>query len=102
MQHWQIKADEYLQRLKKPRVKKYYRCAKPCRTRKVLNRELWEYIRPPKCSVCGRMEWQLDMHRTNDQKNKTGSYVVCCCDGAWYPHRPGSIELCCEYKGELE
>lgn len=99
---WKIKADEYLQKLKKPRAKPYYRCAYPCRTRKVLKRELWEYLQPPKCDVCGLVAWRLDMNRTREQKTKTGAYAICYCDGAPYLHKPGSIELCCEYKGEIE
>lgn len=91
---WQHRAVEYLQKLKTPRAKAYYRCKKPCRTRKVLSKELWLYENPPSCTVCGKTDWRLDISRSDEQKNKTGAYALCYCDGAHYHHKPGSVKLC--------
>jgi len=93
---WQIQASEYQQRLVNPRGLKSYRCGK-CRARKVLKRELWEYIRPPRC-ICGSNDWRLDMHRYKEWKNRTGVYATCHCDGLHHPHRKGSNVWCDHHK----
>jgi len=93
---WQTRAADYQQRLVKPRGLKCYRC-NDCRGRKVLNRELWEYMRPPRCK-CGASDWRIDMTRYKEWKTKTGSYAICACDGIHHPHKPGSNVWCEQHK----
>jgi len=94
---WGIRAHRYLQKLKKRRAKHYYRCGK-CRKRRVLAKELWEYMVPPR--HCGGVFWTLDMDRYSAWKNQKGAYAVCRCgNSSWdAPHKPGSI-IWCEHSG---
>lgn len=77
-------------------AKAYYRC-KTCRKRKVLPKPIREYQRFVKsliCSGCGGRSLYEDRHRKEQKKNHVAGYEVCNCDGAHYPHRPGSVKLC--------
>ena len=84
---------KYLQRLKTPRGKAAYRCG-TCRTSRILKREIWEYIRIPKCTNCSAVNWRIDMNAYNAWKNKTGSYTVCKCNFVYFPHKPKSVPEC--------
>lgn len=95
--NWKHRAVEYHQKIKTVRAKKFYRCGH-CKARRVLNRELWEYSKPPKCHTCGVIDWCIDMYRYTEWKNKTGSYAVCHCYELPYPHRPGSDVWCKQHK----
>ncbi len=90
---WQSRAVEYFQKAGTGRSKAYYRCGF-CRSRKVLNRELWEYIRPPKCNNCFKTDWRIDWSRSEDRRLKRGGYNICYCDALHYPHRKGSVDEC--------
>lgn len=97
MTDWRIKAVEYCQNQKgKIRYFKHYRCGQ-CRARKRLNRELWQYISPPKCK-CGSKDWRMDLHRTKEWLNKKGVYDSCDCHGYLYKHRKGSGCWCVHNK----
>lgn len=90
---WETRAVAYHQQLgNKRRVKFFYKCGS-CRSMKVLNRELWEYIRPPKCK-CGVQDWRMDSARYNRWLNRTGEYNTCKCNGLHYNHRAGSTVWC--------
>ena len=88
---WQARAAEYFKKLDgRARERKHYRCGTRtggCYKRKVLRRELWEYIRPPKCEHCGKIDWRLDLHRTKEHKTRMGVFKTCHCDGVEHPHR---------------
>ncbi len=91
---WQVRAEEFkLQLGGKSRKLKHYRCG-GCRARKSMHRELWNYVQPPKCKMCGVRDWRLDNSRTKEHTERKGVFNSCHCDGAWYPHRKGSIDLC--------
>ncbi len=86
-------AEKYLKQLGgKPRAKAFYRCGY-CRHRKALAKELWLYLRPPKC-ICGRVDWRMDMGRYNDWLNKRHAYALCRCSAAPFPHKP-TISVWC-------
>lgn len=87
------RATEYHQRLKTPRGKAFYRCG-TCRTRKVLKRELWEYLRPPKCPFCGDLNWWIDLSRTRDHREKKNGYTICDCAGYSFRHHKGGGVWC--------
>lgn len=75
-----------------------YRCSRrTCRTRISLPRKLQDYIRVPKCRDCGG-ELSIDKCRMRNKKlrlsKRTDPGPTCECDGAHYPHRKGSVELC--------
>ena len=95
---WQTRAIDYFQRLGKPRIRKHYRCGR-CRARRSLRRELWQYVRPPRCG-CKSIDWRLDMSRTREWQERKGVFDTCRCDGAHYPHRRGSV-LRCESAGQM-
>jgi phage FluMu protein Com len=87
------RAVKYLQTLKKPRGKAFYRCGS-CKRPYVLKRELWLYIRYPKCPMCGEVNWIINNHAHSAWKNKTGSYAVCHCHFVFHPHKPKSVPEC--------
>ena len=71
-------------------TKTFYRC-KSCRGRKVLPKPIEQYryfVKSLLCEGCGGSKFYEDRHR-KEQKAK-----ACHCDGAHYPHRPGSVKLC--------
>ena len=76
---------------------KHYRCGQ-CTARRPLKREIWEYIRPPKCRTCGAIDWRFDLYRYKSFKNKTGVYDTCHCTGLIHPHRKASTVWCIEHK----
>lgn len=91
---WRIRADDYCQKQNgKLRYLKHYRCGQ-CRARKRLNREIWQYIKPPKCGCCGAVDWRMDLHRTKEWKESTGVYNHCDCGGYLHKHRKGSGAWC--------
>lgn len=92
MTNWETRAVEYHQRLKTPRKYCFYRCGS-CRGRKVLKRELWQYVRPPKCS-CGKVNWYIDLSRTKDWKEKKNGYSVCDCNGYHFRHHKAGGVWC--------
>lgn len=63
------------------------RCSRrKCQARRTLPKHPDDYKRPPKCHFCGGRKWRIDKWR---KRNEHG--VACHCQGAHYPHRPGSI-----------
>ena len=70
-----------------------YRCSvEKCKTRVTLPKRIEEYVRPPKCKVCGGSRFRLDTHR---QKHEIGAGLKkCYCDGYHYPHREGAGVWC--------
>jgi hypothetical protein len=64
-----------------------HKCAK-CNHRQSLARKITEYIRPPKCNLCGSSKWYLDKYRINNRNKSRGK--VCHCDGYPFPHRLSS------------
>lgn len=75
----------------------FYKCGK-CQTHKRLNKELWGYVRPPRCTNCGALDWRIDLYRTNERKRRTGRYQRCYCGGTHFVHRPGSTRYCVHSK----
>jgi len=91
---WETRAAEYCQKLNgKPRARKHYRCG-ACRSRRSLRRELWQYVRPPKCRCCGAVDWRLDMSRTKEWLTRTGVFDTCDCGEYHFPHRKGGGVWC--------
>lgn len=75
-----------------------HRCTnRVCRTRKTFAKRWDEYVRPPKCPTCGRVQWAIpaDMHRNYKWRK------VCRCGGLDYPHRWGS-KGCYDHPGEID
>lgn len=94
---WEVRAVDYLQQLGgKVRARKYYRCGH-CRARRSLRRELWQYLRPPRCRCCNAVDWRLDMSRYREWKTRSGVFDTCHCDGYWFPHRKGGGVWCVEH-----
>jgi len=50
------------------------RCRK-CKHRKSLRRKPHEYIRPPKCELCGSNEWFIDWHRVRSPESSSGGKI---------------------------
>lgn len=96
----EIRAAEYCQKLNgKVRPRKHYRCGN-CRTRKSLKRELWQYVRPPKCPCCGLVDWRLDLSRYKEWKGRKGVFDTCHCGGVWcvsHPTGPTDEDFICRY-----
>ncbi len=93
----EVRAVDYHQQLNGVvRQKFFYRCG-ACRGKKVLNRELWEYTRPPKCE-CGACDWRIDMSRYKEWVTRRGPYDTCKCDGLPFFHRAGSSVWCEKHK----
>ena len=96
---WHVRGAEYCQRLNgKVRTRKHYRCGQ-CRARRSLKRELWDYIRPPKCRECYAVDWRLDMSRTKEWLTRTGVFNTCNCGGYFFPHRRGGGVWCYNHIG---
>lgn len=70
------------------------RCSrKACQARKTLAKHPDEYLRkPPPCPMCGGRKWRVDRWR---HRHELGRY--CWCNGAHYPHRPGS-SVCLKHR----
>lgn len=91
------RATEYMQRFKGVvRKLKHYRCGQ-CNARRSLKREIWQYIRPPKCRTCGAADWRFDMQRYKEFKTRTGVFDTCYCNNVSYPHRKASTVWCIEH-----
>lgn len=68
-------------------AKYYCRCSrKKCQARVTLSKHPEDYVRPPKCKMCGGRKFRVDRWRG---KNERG--VACRCQGTHYPHRHKSI-----------
>ena len=87
------RAVKYLQKLKKSRGKGFYQCGS-CKRLHVFKRELWEYVRYPKCNHCGEINWYIDNYTHKHWKNKTGTYAICNCKFVHYTHKPRSLPAC--------
>jgi hypothetical protein len=91
---WETRAVEYLQRLGgKARPLKHYRCG-ACRARRSLRRELWQYLRPPRCRECSAVDWRLDLSRYREWQHRTGVFDTCYCGELHHPHRIGGSVWC--------
>jgi len=92
--HWRDRAEKYHRGMHgQLRGLKAYRGGF-CRSRRILTKELWEYMNPPFCKQCGRKDWRIDLSRWLEWKYKLGVYAACHCNGLDYPHRPASSVWC--------
>lgn len=59
-----------------------------CDTRRTLAKPLNDYLRPPRCTVCGKRKYRVDVSRTLER----GRYrrKPCNCGEYPFPHRVGS------------
>jgi len=73
-----------------------YRCTRArCRKRISLKRPLASYARERRCKACGgRLSHDPAVKRQTRRQ-------TCRCDGAWFPHRRGSVPLCRHHEGEV-
>lgn len=72
-----------------------YRCSREaCKVRRSLKRKAEEYVRTPRCRVCGS-RLRLDRTAMKDRRRKK-----CYCDGYPFIHRKGS-KWCNHYAGEI-
>lgn len=61
------------------------RCShEKCRARRTLRKHPDEYRVQPKCAMCGRRKWRLDVYRQKKEQ-RSG----CECDGYHHPHAYG-------------
>ena len=60
-----------------------------CLKRKAMRMRWFVYPNPPRCPQCGSRAWWIDEHRRTRKDRKP-----CRCNGALYPHRPGSLAYC--------
>lgn len=58
-----------------------------CWSRRTLKKPLREYVRPPKCLVCGARKLFLCKDRLPSRR---GRKQKCTCTGYHFPHRKGS------------
>jgi hypothetical protein len=70
----------------------HVRC-RQCATRRVLRMAPDQYIRMPKCNVCGAQNYRKDKWMNNRPTRKHACWE---CAGYWFPHRMGS--LYCVYR----
>ncbi|MBR8027804.1 hypothetical protein KDX27_22630 [Burkholderia cenocepacia] len=58
-----------------------------CEARRCLPRLLSQYVRPPRCRVCGKRLYRVDRWMNQRDTRK----MRCDCSGYWFPHRRGSL-----------
>jgi hypothetical protein len=60
-----------------------------CDARRTLAKPLSQYVRPPRCKVCGRRKYRVDVSRTLERGRY--SKKACNCYEYPFPHRRGSL-----------
>lgn len=77
-----------------------YRCSdrRNCGARKTLRQRIERYILRPLCPGCGK-----DTLKSVDKKERERTKQrMCRCDGAWFPHRKGSLPLCIHNEAPID